>query len=609
MQGNTQHSDGTDGLGRRYNVGDPLRHHSIPATSVGMQSDGFLVPAIVVWLAVLVLWRGALSAGFVFDDIVRIVGEERFIVAPWTSWQAVAVGQRPLVQLSLGLNHALGGLNPWGYHAFNILVHATAAVAALLAVRCCLDSLRRRQVVALTPSASTFCAVAVALLWALHPLQTAVATYVIQRAEAMAGLFLFAAVACLCCGAQQRPASIGVVPRHRVADIWFTSTVVCCLLAIAAKPTAACSPALLLAIDAFILSGSLLATLRSRWLLHLVLWTTTCALIPLGVVRGVFSNAAGNAGAGLRVADTTPLEYAGTQVRAVGLYMGELVFPSLMSIDHGIEELTAPWILVVGVATVVLLAVLVVIAVTRRCWWGILPVFFIVSLAPSSSFVPLADVAADHRMYLPLIAVMAAVVSVAASLWIVAQRHSRRIGQWVGAVMIAALFAAIAAESVGTSLRNREYANPLLLWSQVIDRRPEHVRARINRAGILMQLGRDDDAQRDLDVAAALRPQNPLLQLYKAILYLRREQPAAALASLELATPSLRASASLHGATGDALRALGRPCDAAKSFRRAAALSPSGLHWKALEATCKQECCDAEAVNALGSEPATEAAK
>ena len=125
MQGNTQHSDGTDGLGRRYNVGDPLRHHSIPATSVGMQSDGFLVPAIVVWLAVLVLWRGALSAGFVFDDIVRIVGEERFIVAPWTSWQAVAVGQRPLVQLSLGLNHALGGLNPWGYHAFNILVHAT----------------------------------------------------------------------------------------------------------------------------------------------------------------------------------------------------------------------------------------------------------------------------------------------------------------------------------------------------------------------------------------------------------------------------------------------------------------------------------------------------
>ena len=100
MQGNTQHSDGTDGLGRRYNVGDPLRHHSIPATSVGMQSDRFLVPAIVVWLAVLVLWRGALSAGFVFDDIVRIVGEERFIVAPWTSWQAVAVGQRQREQES-----------------------------------------------------------------------------------------------------------------------------------------------------------------------------------------------------------------------------------------------------------------------------------------------------------------------------------------------------------------------------------------------------------------------------------------------------------------------------------------------------------------------------
>ena len=110
-----------------------------------------------------------------------------------------------------------------------------------------------------------------------------------------------------------------------------------------------------------------------------------------------------------------------------------------------------------------------------------------------------------------------------------------------------------------------------------------------------MQLGRDDEAQADLDVAAEWRPQDPLLRLHWGILELHRGHAAAALELFTLAAPSLRHSATLHGATGEALRVLGQPCVAAESFQRAVELSPSEPRWRILQASSRAECGDNDA--------------
>ena len=586
--------DGADGHGSRNEMSS-VCNSSRPSAGLHMHFGRGLILAAAVWIVVLLTWRAALKADFVFDDVVRIMGEERLIVAPWDSWRAMVAGQRPLVQLSLGMNHYLGGLDPRGYHAFNMLVHATGAAIACLVALCCIQWLRIRKSVQMTQNAAYFCAFSIALLWSLHPLQTAAATYVIQRAESMAGLFTLTAVLCLCGAARWSHAPVACARQRVRVAAWGVAVVGCCLLAMAAKPTAASTPALLLAIDVFVVAGSFRAALRARWFLHAALWATTLVLIPLGVVRGLFASAAGNAGAGLRVAKMTPWDYACLQVRAVGLYMGEVVCPWLMSIDHGPEELVANWTVVVGAATLTAIAVIAAFAVVRGAWWGILPIFFALALAPTSSFVPLADVAADHRMYLPLYAVMAAAVAISAAMCSRARRHSVAAGTRASVVMMALLLIVVAAEAFATSLRNQEYADPLVLWGQVIERRPTHVRARINRAGILMQLGRDDEAQADLDVAAEWRPQDPLLRLHWGILELHRGHAAAALELFTLAAPSLRHSATLHGATGEALRVLGQPCVAAESFQRAVELSPSEPRWRILQASSRAECGDNDA--------------
>ncbi|XP_065840870.1 protein O-mannosyl-transferase TMTC2-like [Oscarella lobularis] len=86
---------------------------------------------------------------------------------------------RPLTTLTFRWNYAVHGLEPWGYHAFNVVLHA--AVATLLFGTC---SILFRSEKASFP---------VALLFALHPIHTEAVAGVVGRADLLAALFyLFA---------------------------------------------------------------------------------------------------------------------------------------------------------------------------------------------------------------------------------------------------------------------------------------------------------------------------------------------------------------------------------------------------------------------------------
>src|SRR6185312_4252239 len=91
------------------------------------------------------------------------------------------VGGRPFLNLSLALNQAFGGTNPWGYHALNLAIHVLAGLTLFGLVRRTLEAGRKGS--ALLP------AFAAALLWTVHPLQTEAVTYIVQRAESAMGLF------------------------------------------------------------------------------------------------------------------------------------------------------------------------------------------------------------------------------------------------------------------------------------------------------------------------------------------------------------------------------------------------------------------------------------
>ena len=86
----------------------------------------------------------------------------------------------------MAINYAFGALRPWGYHLFNVAIHVLACLTLFGVLRrtLSLERFTRR-----TRESAAFLSFCCALLWLVHPLQTQSVTYVIQRGEALMGLF------------------------------------------------------------------------------------------------------------------------------------------------------------------------------------------------------------------------------------------------------------------------------------------------------------------------------------------------------------------------------------------------------------------------------------
>src|ERR1035438_1270270 len=125
-----------------------------------------------------------------WDYFFRVVDSwtlRHWNTAFWPPIDTSASG-RPILNLSLAANYAVGGTAVWGYHAVNLAIHVLAGLT--------LFGIVRRTFAPRTGAAAVFVAFLAALLWALHPLQTESVTYIVQRAESLMGLFYLLTLYC-----------------------------------------------------------------------------------------------------------------------------------------------------------------------------------------------------------------------------------------------------------------------------------------------------------------------------------------------------------------------------------------------------------------------------
>jgi tetratricopeptide (TPR) repeat protein len=447
-----------------------------------------LAPAVIV-LAGLGAYCNSFHGAFVFDDLPAI-RQNATIRSLRPIWQALSpprggetVSGRPLVNLTLALNYAISGLEVWSYHAFNLAVHILAGLALYGVVRRTLlvPDLRDRF-----GGSATFLALAVALIWTVHPLQTGSVTYIVQRAESMMGLFYLLTVYCFiraACSPKAMP--------------WYVLTVLACLLGLASKQVAATAPLAVLLYDRTFLGGSFKQALRKRWGLHLALAATWGLLAYLHVA------------AGERVATVTvsAAQYAAAQFGIVLHYLRLCFWPDPLCIDYGWlpPETTAELL-----PPLIIIAVLLLVtawALVRRPRLGFAGAWFFLILAPTSSFIPLAstaDLAFEHRMYLPLAGVAALVVIGACLLW---RRWSPGGGGGLKRLVpIACLVLATGALAARTIVRNRDYQSQLAIWQATVDVRPTSIRGHYNLAGALAGDGKVDEAIEHYRHAVRLYP-------------------------------------------------------------------------------------------------------
>ena len=437
--------------------------------------------------AALAAFGGSLAGSFHLDD--------------YSIFSDTAVGAaqtRPLTWLTFWLNDRLGGQNPAGYHAVNLCLHLAAV--ALLA-----DSLQR-----LLSSRAAWIAAAI---FAIHPIQAEAVNYIFARSTLLAAVLCFA--------------SLSAWLRNRV---WLS--VVLFAAALLAKEECVAFPVFLLAIGmGFGPSGISRPSRGWRYPLAAMFLLALAAGLRLLWVTRITPGAGAGFGSGV-----SPWTYLAAQGPAIVRYFRLLVFPWGFTVDPAIVPAPLWW----GVVLAILYAAF-------RFRVGFWLACGLVLLAPSSSVIPVADFAADRRMYIPLLAF-------GAGLGILLERVDTRL-----------LYAGGAALLTLSMVQTQVWSTEASLWTQAVERAPSKVRPKI-------QLARALDPQRALvllDEAARLAPEDPAIPAERGRVLLQSGQPAQALAAFGRALALAPNDPHAINNRGVALLAMGQIEAARQDFRRA----------------------------------------
>jgi Flp pilus assembly protein TadD len=452
-----------------------------------------------VWLSAIVLaavgaaYANSLDGEFIFDDIVTIrdnptitrLDDLATVLSPPAQ---STTGGRPLVNLTLAVNYAIGGLNVRSYHVFNLAVHLAAVLTLLGLVR---QSLLSAAVPAAVRGGADWLAAAVALLWGLHPLGTMAVSYTVQRAESLMALW-YLLVLYFSARMIRADADAGLAGGvQRTAWAWGAAAILCCLAGATTKEVIVSAPLAVLLWDRALGGGSWRQAIRRRWPLYLGLAASWVVLAVLAIPLKGRMNTAGF-GFGY-----SPLEYLFTQMGVILHYLGLAFAPITLCVDYKWPIATSVWQVLPGAIVVGALAALTIWALVKRPAWGLVGACFFMVLAPTSSVLPVVDPAFEHRMYLPLAAVVTAVVL---GFWRLVAGRLR----WAPLVAAAALLACAGALGARTHFRNADYRTAIGLWSQTIEAVPTNPRARFCLGERYLAAGRHEEALSLLNDSIAL---------------------------------------------------------------------------------------------------------
>jgi protein O-mannosyl-transferase len=513
-------------------------------------------------LGLAVSYSNSLGIGFYFDDTYGIANNPairslrnipRFFVDPHAIWtEPTQVDLRPVLLITYAVNYAISGLQPWNYHVLNLILHYIASVLVFIIVRDHVwwpASARGADGTARVPAA------AAALFFALAPLNSQPVDYIWARSALLCvTLYLGAFLAFL---------------RHR----WPLGSVLFAL-ALLTKAIAITLPVMFLVHDFIYRDRSLYPTIKS----YVRGWRRLIApLVLLGFLDVAYIGyrhfSLPDWTAEARMASgVTPGVWFMSQWSALLYYVRLFLWPDGLSADHDFPMTTSllatrAW---GSLALLLFWAAFALKAARRHPQVTFATAWFFVTLAPESSFAPLAEVINDHRPYiassLGLSVLLAWMIHRAAAL-ITAQRQRQL-------AFIAASLILCAATLPVNRYRTWQWSDSLRIWEDTARKSPNNGRAWMN-AG-LAHMGRGDliSARRYYERARDIAPGYSFVHMNLSVLETNEGHPEKALSAAEVAV-RLRPDLSLtHYYLGEALQRMGRTTDAAAAYRQALQLDP-----------------------------------
>ncbi len=434
----------------------------------------------------LILYFNALKGEFQFDDR-RLLAREWIAdletvsrqVDPW------AIQNRPVLLWTFALNNTWAPNEVFGFHLLNLGLHL-AVVALVFAIG--LKTQRWLEPDGRPPALTgPFLA---ALVFAVHPLNTDSVSYVSSRSTLLAAFFFLLALY----GFLSLFDAAGGRWRGLKRCGTGLLTLVAAVLALGSKLTAVSLPGICaLWFFAFIVPRrfpSLGARLADRRNLPVYLGLGAAAAVALYAVSPWLYTPRDQ---GLVLYGRLP--YLLVQLKVIVFYYLKLFFvPINLNVDPGFpfsRLAEDPGILV---AAAVILGLGVWGFRARSPWPAVGFLGFLLTLAPTSSFVPLNDLAVEHRTYLPL-----ALGLCLAAGW--------GLGRLRPTLRTAVLVVLVVSLSGLTAARNGVWTTELALWQDAVRKNPRSPRTHNNLGKAYYERGHWEPAVRHFEKSVAAIPQ------------------------------------------------------------------------------------------------------
>jgi len=474
----------------------------------------------------------------------------------WAFTHVHANNWHPLTSISHMIDSQFYGLNPWGHHLTNVLLHGANAILLFLVLL--------RMTGRFWPSAF------VAMVFAVHPLRAESVAWVSERKDVLSGLFFM-----LTLGAYveytRRPSKL----------TWYITVIVLFALGLMAKPMLVTLPVVMLLLDYWPLGrmassaaedGQTNHKSRVSLPVHLVL--EKLPLLALVVASCVATLLAQRES---RVPlDFIPMTWRlGNAIVSYVAYIGQLFYPLGLAVYYPHPGATLPAWRILGASLILLGITIGAFAARRRnsyLWVGWL--WYLVTLVPVIGLVQVGSQAmADRYTYLTQIGLVIAVT------WYFNHvQRSLRQPHWVGGVASVLIVSVL----IGLAWRQVSFwRDDYTLWAHTLASTSRNAVAHNNLGNALAAMGRNDEAMEQYQKSLEIVPNFAEAHWNLGNIFTNEGRIDESIIHFKKALDVQPDYAAAHNNLGNALVAQGKFDEAVIHFKRAIELKPDypEAHW------------------------------
>ncbi|MBU2513305.1 tetratricopeptide repeat protein [bacterium] len=526
--------------------------------------QALIYPVLLIILGVAVYFN-SFNGVFVFDDdtYIKDALEIRTLFPPWEAMFSGLHHPRPVAGLTFAINYAISELNIWSYHIFNLAIHMVSGLALFGTLRLALNKTSFRNI-------SAILSLVVCLIWLVHPLHTEAVTYIIQRYESLMGMFFLLSLFCYARSTEST----------KNGFYWKIASVLFCYLGVGSKQVAAVIPIVVLLYDRTFVTASFKTTFRKQWRFLMALFFSWILLLALHLTAEPFE------WAGFDMEVVTPFKFTISEFGVIVHYIRLTFWPDPLVFDYFWQLAEKPGEIVPYALIIVFLLSLSLWGLIKNHPFGFLGCSFFLLLSPTSSIMPLSDLAADHRMYLPSIPI---IIIAVISFHALFQRLPALVGNpenhpkidpigtfssKPGTITFGffALFIIIIFSTL-TIERNELYSSGTAIWQDTVEKAPHNPRAWANLGNALIEEQRYDEALISLEKALELKPNYSIVLINLGFLHSLKNEAAKAAYYWEKALES-RPHYRTYYNLGLLYHLQGNKKKAIKNFEEAVSLKP-----------------------------------